>query len=35
MGIGMCINAYSDDDVDLIVEAFRKVWNQFHVLALL
>lgn len=27
LGIGMCINAYTDQDVDLIVEAFHKVWN--------
>ena len=27
LGIGMCINAYTDQDVDLIVEAFSKVWN--------
>jgi perosamine synthetase len=27
LGIGMCINAYTDQDVDLIVEAFRKVWD--------
>ncbi len=27
LGIEMCINELSDDDVDLIVKAFRKVWN--------
>jgi dTDP-4-amino-4,6-dideoxygalactose transaminase len=27
LGIGMCINAYTDQDVDLIIEAFGKVWN--------
>lgn len=32
MGIGMCINAYSDEDVDQIIEAFRKVWGQLDAL---
>jgi dTDP-4-amino-4,6-dideoxygalactose transaminase len=27
LGIGMCINTYTDKDVDLIIEAFHKVWN--------
>jgi len=27
LGIGMCINTYTDQDVDLIIEAFRKVWH--------
>jgi dTDP-4-amino-4,6-dideoxygalactose transaminase len=27
LGIGMCVNTYTDQDVDLIIEAFRKVWN--------
>jgi len=27
LGIGMCINDYSDEDVDLIVQAFHKVWD--------
>lgn len=27
LGIGMCINTYTDQDVDLIIEAFHKVWN--------
>ncbi|NLT23686.1 MAG: DegT/DnrJ/EryC1/StrS family aminotransferase [Syntrophorhabdus sp.] len=33
MGIGMCINAYSDDDVDHIVEAFHKVWERIEELS--
>ena len=27
LGIGMCIYAYSDQDIDQIIEAFHKVWN--------
>jgi dTDP-4-amino-4,6-dideoxygalactose transaminase len=26
LGIGLCINDYTDEDVDLIIEAFHKVW---------
>jgi len=32
LGIGMCINSYSDDDVDIIIEAFCKVWDQLNTL---
>lgn len=32
LGIGMCINAYTDADVDLIIEAFHKVWENLHLL---
>jgi perosamine synthetase len=27
LGIGLCMNDYGDEDVELIVEAFRKVWR--------
>jgi perosamine synthetase len=26
LGFGMCTFSLSDDDVDLIIEAFHKVW---------
>ncbi|MCE9599000.1 MAG: DegT/DnrJ/EryC1/StrS family aminotransferase [Spirochaetia bacterium] len=26
LGLGLCVNRYSNHDVDLIIEAFRKVW---------
>lgn len=32
LGIGMCVNDYSDEDVDLIVKAFRKVWDNLDAL---
>ena len=32
LGIGMCIYAYTDEDVDLIVEAFHKVWAHLDIL---
>jgi len=32
MGIGMCINSYSDKDVDQIVKAFHKVWGRLDAL---
>ena len=27
LGIGMCIYAYTDEDIDLIIKAFHKVWD--------
>ena len=27
IGIGMCINDYTEADIDLIVAAFQKVWK--------
>jgi dTDP-4-amino-4,6-dideoxygalactose transaminase len=32
LGIAMCIYAYTDEDVDLIVEAFHKVWTHLDLL---
>lgn len=32
LGIGLCINDYGDEDVDLIIEAFRKVWRHMDFL---
>ena len=32
LGIGMCIYAYTDKDVDLIIEAFHKVWANLDIL---
>ncbi len=32
MGFAMCVNDLSDDDVDLIVAAFHKVWSHLAVL---
>lgn len=32
LGIGMCVFDLSDDDVDLIVAAFKKVWAGLHLL---
>ncbi len=32
LGIGLCINDYGDEDIDLIVEAFRKVWRHMDLL---
>ena len=32
MGMFMCLNDNSDDDVDLIVRAFHKVWDQLDAL---
>lgn len=34
LGFAMCLNDLSDEDVDLIVAAFRKVWNQMDTLRL-
>ena len=30
MGIGMCAYEWSNDDVNLILEAFQKVWNNLE-----
>jgi perosamine synthetase len=32
LGLAMCLNEYTDSDVDLIVAAFRKVWGQLEAL---
>lgn len=32
LGIGMCVNTYTDEDVDLIIEAFHKVWANLDLL---
>jgi perosamine synthetase len=32
LGIGMCIYAYTDEDVDLIIEGFHKVWKHIDIL---
>jgi dTDP-4-amino-4,6-dideoxygalactose transaminase len=32
LGYQMCLNDLSDEDVDLIVEAFRKVWSNLEAL---
>lgn len=32
LGFAMCLNDLSDEDVDLMVSAFRKVWNQMEML---
>ncbi len=32
LGFGMCMNELTDEDVDLIVEAFAKVWHQITIL---
>ena len=32
LGLGMCVYDLSDEDVDLIVRAFRKVWAALEVL---
>ena len=32
LGIGMCIHAYTDEDVDLMIEAFHKVWAHLDLL---
>ena len=32
LGYAMCLNELSDDDVDLIVAAFRKVWSNLEAL---
>lgn len=33
LGFGMCVYDLTDDDVDLIVQAFKKVWSSLHRLA--
>jgi dTDP-4-amino-4,6-dideoxygalactose transaminase len=33
LGLAMCMYELTDDDVDLVVRAFRKVWNNLPVLA--
>ena len=30
LGIEMCINELTDEDVDLIIQAFHKVWNNIY-----
>jgi dTDP-4-amino-4,6-dideoxygalactose transaminase len=30
LGIGLCVNEYGKEDVDLIVEAFHKVWRNLE-----
>jgi perosamine synthetase len=32
LSIGMCVYALTDDDIDLIVKAFSKVWNSMETL---
>jgi dTDP-4-amino-4,6-dideoxygalactose transaminase len=32
LGFGMCVYDLSNEDIDLIIKAFRKVWNNFDVL---
>lgn len=32
LGFSMCLNDLSDEDVDLMVRAFRKVWDQMEML---
>ena len=32
LGYQMCLNDLSNDDVDLIIEAFRKVWSNLDAL---
>lgn len=32
LGFEMCLNDLADDDVDLIINAFHKVWNQINLL---
>jgi dTDP-4-amino-4,6-dideoxygalactose transaminase len=32
MGFGMCVYEMTDDEVDLIGQAFRKVWSQLDAL---
>lgn len=32
LGLAMCLNEYSDRDVDLVVVAFKKVWTQLDAL---
>jgi len=27
LGIGLCVNQYRDEDTDMIIKAFNKVWN--------
>jgi len=31
-GIQMCLHKYSDEDIDLVIEAFQKVWAHLHLL---
>ena len=28
MGIEMCLHKYTDEEVDLIVQAFQKIWGE-------
>ena len=30
IGFGMCVHDLSDDDIDLIIKSFRKVWSSFN-----
>lgn len=32
IGIGMCLYTYRDDEIDLIIRAFNKVWNNLEIL---
>jgi perosamine synthetase len=32
LGIGMCVYQFSDDDIDLIIQAFKKVWASIDTL---
>jgi hypothetical protein len=32
LGINICLNDYGAADVELVVEAFRKVWSQLGAL---
>jgi len=32
LALGICMHEFADEDVDLIVEAFRKVWNSLEAL---
>lgn len=29
IGMGMCLNDYTEQDIDLLISAFRKVWGSF------
>jgi len=32
LALGVCMHEFADPDIDLIIEAFRKVWNHLEVL---
>jgi perosamine synthetase len=33
LGFGMCVYDLSEEDINLIIKAFKKVWNNFEILA--